>query len=376
MNRREFLAGSLAAAMLQAAPGRALAQDGAGRQTIVVGQSVDLSGVMQNIGRDYFTGAKVAFDQLNQSGGIGGKGIRFLQLDDAGDPARAAANAVELIENSRADVLFGFCSAACVEAVSRSEVFRKSQVDLFAPLTGVDHEAARGRVVYLHPGNAEEMQQIVRRLTNMSLSRLAIIHTESASMVASVRAAVSGLSALGIDKPRDYVLKEGAGNAAALIKAVAADRVQAVIVFADAFSASQLLKPLRAASPALFVCLGSMVDVATVQQILGPAGSQGMMVARAVPDPANTLIPVVSAFKKTLSRYMDEAPTAMSLEGYMAAQALIALLRKSDNTARLAQNARNRMGTLDLGGWKVELANERASEHIQLAMLTRDGRFI
>ncbi|MEN3110374.1 ABC transporter substrate-binding protein [Uliginosibacterium paludis] len=376
MNRRAFLAGSLSAAVLQAMPGRAWAQDGGNRQAIVVGQSVDLSGLMQNIGRDYFTGAKVAFDQLNQSGGIGGRSIRLLQLDDGGEPARAVANATELIENSRADVLFGFCSEACVEAVSRSEVFRRSGVDLFAPLSGLDHDAARGRAVYLHPGSAEEMQQIIRRLSNMTLSRLAIIHTESASMLASVKAAVAGLPALGIEKPRDYVLKDGASNAAALIKAVAADRIQAVIIMADAFSASQLLKPMRAASPALFICLGSMVDVATVQQILGAGGAQGMMVARAVPDPANTLIPVVASFKKTLARYMDEAPTAMSLEGYMAAQALIAVLRKSDSPSRLAQNARNRIGTLDLGGWKVELANERASERIQLAMLTRDGRFI
>lgn len=375
MNRRKFLAGSMAATLLQGLPLNAIAQEPGGRQTIVVGQSVDLSGVMQNIGRDYFTGAKVAFDQLNQSGGVGGKSIRFIQLDDGGDPARAVSNARELIENSRADVLFGFCSESCVEAVSRSEVFRKSDVDLFAPLTGSDHAGAKGRAVYLHPGSSAEMVQILRRLSNMALSRLAIIHTEAPSMLAARDAALAGLPGLGIALPRGYALKEGAANAPALIQAIAADRIQAVIVMADAFSASQLLKPLRLKSPALFICLGSMVDVATVQQIVGPGVANGMMVARAVPDPSNTLIPVVANFKRSLGKYMDEAPTAMSLEGYMAAQALIAVLRKSD-THHLAITARNRVGTLDLGGWKMEFANARAVDSIQLAMLTRDGRFI
>lgn len=375
MNRRGFLAGSMAATLLQGLSLGVSAQEPMGRQAIVVGQSVDLSGVMQNIGRDYFTGAKVAFDQLNQGGGIGGRQIRFIQLDDGGDPVRAVVNVRDLIENSRADVLFGLCSEACVEAVSRSEVFRKSDADLFAPLTGSDHAGAKGRVVYLHPGSAEEMVQIMRRLANMALSRLAIIHSDSPSMLAARDAALAGLSGAGGERPRSYALKDGAGNAAALIQEIAVDKIQAVIVMADAFSIGQLLKPLRQKNPALFICLGSMVDVATVQQIVGPAVANGMMVARAVPDPSNTLIPVVANFKRSLAKYMDEAPTAMSLEGYMAAQALIAVLRKSD-TRHLALNARTRIGTLDLGGWKMELGNARAVDKIQLALLTRDGRFI
>lgn len=375
MNRREFLGVGAATLLFPGLSTRADAKE-AGGSAIVVGQSIDLSGVMQNIGREYFTGATLAFDQTNLGGGIGGRPLRLIQIDDGGDPARALANTRQLIEEMHVDLLFGFCSEPCVEAVVRSEVFRRSDLDLFAPLTGIDHPAAAGRIVYLHPGHAEEMLQIMKRLANLSLTRLGIIHTELAAMAAAWSAALAATKGLSIEAPKSYLLKEGATNVATLIQTIARDRIQAVIVIADAFSAGLLLKPLRQQSPALFVCLGSMVDLPTIQQIVGPIPASGMMVARAVPDPVNTLIPVVAGFKRVLGRYMDEAPTAMSLEGYVAGQALVSVLRRNDGARRLAQAARDRVGVLDLGGMKLDLAGTRAIAQIQLAMLTRDGRLI
>ncbi|MBS1208726.1 MAG: amino acid-binding protein [Proteobacteria bacterium] len=377
MDRRGFLNGAMLAAMLWPLGVRQVgAQEPTGRRRLVVGQTVDLSGVMQNIGRDYFTGAKLAFDQANQGGGAGGRLIQFVQMDDGGDPAGAVANAGKLIESVGADVLFGLSSEACVEAVSQCAAFRHSDVEIFAPLSGVDHPGAKGRVVYLRPSSADEMKLVLKRLTFMSLTRLAILHTETPSMIATRDAALGGLAELNIERPRSYVLKDGASNARSLIEAIARDRIQAVVIMSDAFSAGLLLQQLRVQNPALFVCLGSMVDVSTVYQILGQSLSNGVMVSRAVPDPSNTLIPVVANFKRILARYMDEAPSSAGLEGFIAAQTLLAVLRKTDNPRQLASAARNRVGALDLGGWTVNLANNRASGRIEISMLTRDGRLI
>ncbi|PAS98478.1 MAG: hypothetical protein CGU28_01185 [Candidatus Dactylopiibacterium carminicum] len=374
MNRRDFLGASLAAGFLQGMPAMAHAQDRSGRP-IVVGQSVDLSGAMQNIGREYFSGAKIAFDQANEAGGVGGRPIRFLQRDDGGDPARTVTNTKAFLDDG-AELLFGFCSEACVEAAVGSEFFRRSDVDLFAPLTGIEHPASAGRITYLHPSLVEEMRQMLQRLGNLSLTRLGIVHTETPSMQAAYRAIQSELATQRLERPKSYTLRENAANSAEVIQALARDGIQAVIVMADAFSAGLLLKPLRQRDPAMFACLGSMVDLPTAQQLIGPDLSMGILVARAVPDPTNTLIPVVANFRRLLGRYLDEAPTAMSLEGYVAAQTLLAVLRRADSPRRLAATARNRIGMVDLGGLKLNLGGTRAINQIQLSMLTRDGRLI
>ena len=81
MNRRNFLTSAIYSAALLTLPSLpARAQDGSRR--IVIGQTADLSGSMQNIGRDYFTGAKLVFDQANAGSGPSFGHIRFVQIDD------------------------------------------------------------------------------------------------------------------------------------------------------------------------------------------------------------------------------------------------------------------------------------------------------
>jgi len=376
MNRRAFLGGSVAALSLLSFPLRVRAQENAARRQIVIGQTVDLSGSMQNLGRDYFTGAKLAFDQANAGDGLGGRHIRFVQLDDGGDPARATANAKRLIEEEKADVLFGLSSESCVEAVVNSPSFKNSDIEIFAPITGIDHPGAKGRAVYLRPSSAEEMVAILDRFIKMSLSRLALINTVSASMVAVRDAALAGIKERYNEAPRAYALKEGGGNAAAVVSAIEKDKIQAVVVMADAFSAAEITKLLRTRLPGLFICLGSSVDVQMVQQLIGPALAHGLMVSRVVPDPVNGVVPIVTNFKRTMTKYMDEAPTSAGLEGFIAGQALLTVLRKAENPRHLVNVAQKRVGMLDVGGWKVNLANNRAVEKIEMAMISRDGKLL
>lgn len=375
MNRREFLGGSLAVS-LSFLPGLVRAQDSAGRRQIIIGQTVDLSGGMQNIGRDYFTGAKVAFDQANASEVLGGRRIKLIQIDDGGDPIQAAGNAKRLIEDERADLLFGLTSESCVEAVATCAAFKNSDIEIFAPVTGIDHAAAKGRIVYLRPSSAEEMVSILDKFTKLSLSRLAFVHTASSSMIAVRDAAFSGLKERYFELPRTYVLKDSASNAQAVVSAIEKDQIQAVVIMADSISAALLVKQLRPRLPALFICLGSTVDVGSVQQIVGAKLAHGLMVSRVVPDPANGVVPVVTNFKRTLTKYLDETPTPAGLEGFIAAQTLLAVLRRAESPRHLASVAQRRVGMLDVGGWKVNLANNRAVDQVEMAMVTRDGKLL
>jgi len=376
MKRRTFLGGSVAAFSLQLLPSLANAQDTTSRKQIIIAQTADLSGGMQNIGRDYFTGAKVAFDQANAGEGTGGRKIKFIQLDDGGDPATASANAKRLIEDERADVLFGLTSESCVEAVANCAAFKNSDIEIFAPVTGIDHLSAKGRVVYLRPSSAEEMISIMDRFTKLSLARLALIHTASPSMIAVRDAAFAGIKERYFELPRAYTLKDSASNAQALVSAIEKDQIQAAIVMADSISAALLIKQLRPRMPALFICVSSTVDISSLQQIVGQKLAHGLMVSRVVPDPNNGVIPVVTNFKKTLSKYLDEPPTPSGLEGFIAAQTLMAVLRKAENPRHLAGVAQRRVGMLDVGGWKVNLANNRAVDKVEMAMVTRDGKLL
>jgi branched-chain amino acid transport system substrate-binding protein len=62
----------------------AAAEDGIGKNSIVVGQSVALTGPGASLAAPFHQGAKLYFDRVNAGGGINGRKIELVTLDDRG----------------------------------------------------------------------------------------------------------------------------------------------------------------------------------------------------------------------------------------------------------------------------------------------------
>src|SRR5215469_3484495 len=77
-------------------------------RTVVLGQSVPLTGAASEIGLAFAAGAKLYADQFNESSATSGIQLKLLQLDDGYDATRASSNARKLLEADKADMLFGF----------------------------------------------------------------------------------------------------------------------------------------------------------------------------------------------------------------------------------------------------------------------------
>ena len=65
--------------------GTAIAE-GVTADTITIGQSAPLTGSTAELGKDMKAGAEAYFEGINQAGGIGGRKLKLITLDDAGDP--------------------------------------------------------------------------------------------------------------------------------------------------------------------------------------------------------------------------------------------------------------------------------------------------
>ena len=75
---------------------------------ILLGQSCQLSGPLEGITREVRQGASLYFDHVNAQGGVHGRKIRVLALDDAYDPKRAEANTRHFIEDAKVLALFQY----------------------------------------------------------------------------------------------------------------------------------------------------------------------------------------------------------------------------------------------------------------------------
>ena len=109
-------------------------------QPLVIGLTTPLSGLNAAFGLGLQHGAQLAVDRANAIGGIGGRPLLLVSMDDRGDPGRAAANATRLLERGAVAItgVHGARSAAAVAEVLQ----RSTQTELrLGALSGPDKVA-------------------------------------------------------------------------------------------------------------------------------------------------------------------------------------------------------------------------------------------
>jgi ABC-type branched-subunit amino acid transport system substrate-binding protein len=123
----------------------ALAQ-GVSATAITLGQSAPLSGSNQELGLDIRNGALAYFKKLNDAGGVNGRKIELVTLDDANDVKRAGENTQKLIEEQHVFALFGYASAT----LSRPALpfVQQHKVPFVHPFTGADPMRVFDKLVY------------------------------------------------------------------------------------------------------------------------------------------------------------------------------------------------------------------------------------
>ena len=88
-----------------------------GKEPVKIGLLYSLSGVTSVSEKQLYNGTKLAIDELNAGGGIGGRKIETVFADYAPDPARAADKARKLILDDKVTAIVGTCSSAARQAV-------------------------------------------------------------------------------------------------------------------------------------------------------------------------------------------------------------------------------------------------------------------
>ncbi|MCO5164098.1 MAG: ABC transporter substrate-binding protein [Mesorhizobium sp.] len=108
-SRRAFVAAAMAGvAALTMFTVAVVAQE---KEPIVIGTSNQLSGHTATVGRPFVAGANTYINWINDQGGINGRKIRFIALDDQGNPDTGIANLRQLLSEN-ALVIFQPVSSA------------------------------------------------------------------------------------------------------------------------------------------------------------------------------------------------------------------------------------------------------------------------
>ncbi len=341
---------------------------------IVLGQSAPLSGPSAQLGRDYREGSLAWFAEVNRKGGIHGRRLRLVSLDDRYEPALTLSNTRRLIERERAFALFGYVGTPTTKEIL--PLVDQARIPLVAPLTGARllREPLRPMVFNLRASYRAEVERIVAELVRAGRHRIAVLHQQDAFGEDGLAASRSALGGHGL-RPVAVasVTRNSTATEAAARTIQAADPNAVVIISAYPSSASFSRSMLRRGSTAQLMNV-SFVGTAGLQDSLPGGAATGIGITQVVPFPWDRRVPVVAQYQQLLLKQRPSAGFGFtSLEGFLAARWLTAALEKAGPNPSRAQlaNAFEGMKQLDLGGFELRLSplDHQASDRVELTFL-------
>jgi ABC-type branched-subunit amino acid transport system substrate-binding protein len=345
-----------------------------GQADIVVGQSAPFSGPSSRTAKDFREGALAWFSEVNRRGGIHGRRVRLVSLDDRYDPKLTLANTRQLIDQERAIALFGFFGTANSEAVL--PLVEKVGIPLVAPRTGARslREPIRARVFNLRASYQAEIDVIVDHLVRDGRHNVAVVRIEDAFGEDGLRATQAALGRHGMKPVAVAGVSRNTRNTMETARRIHAAHPSAVLIISTFTTSAALTRDLqRLGSEAQLMNL-SPVDVEGLQDLLPGGQANGIGISQVVPFPWDRQVPVVAEYQRLIRQQQRSAHYGFtSLEGFLAARWLTeALERAGANPSHTTlQVAFERMRQVDLGGFQITLAprDHQASDFVDLTFL-------
>ncbi len=360
--------------------------------SITMGMSAPFSGSVRSLSDSMKLGIDTAFAQVNAMGGVHGRELKLIALDNGYDEKRAVETTRDLVENRHVFGLVGSVGTPTVKAVL--PYLNQSKVLLFGPLTGspVTRNDPPDRYVFnVRASYERETSAMVNYLVDVK-------HVPAKTIV--VFAQNDSFGDAGYDGASKTIRKKGysgellrvgydrntvdVGEAVSRVLSYSAlntkaGGVRAVIVVATATASASFTA--RIASVGAIVLNVSFVDASQLALEFHdhyPGVGTGVIVTQVVPHFDSAATGVIRYREALKTFYPDKSPGFASLEGYVVGALFIEGLRRAgpDLTTERVIDALEKIQDLDLGtgvAFRFGVSRHQASQKVWGTELGANG---
>ena len=325
-------------------------------------------------------GINAAFHEVNEAGGVHGRSLELLSLDDSYEPEQAVTNTLRLIEDERVFMLIG--AVGTPTSRSATPVSVDAGVPYLAPFTGAEFLRTLGpeNVINVRASYNQETEEMVARLTeDLGITRIAVMYQDDSFGRAGYQGAVKAL-ALRRTSPVGIGLYERNTTAVkAAVLDVQRSLPEAVILVGAYEPVATFIRWSRHLGMDVQFINISFVGSNALARELGSEGA-GVFVTQVVPFPNDLSQPVVRAYRSALSSYDPRSlPGFVSLEGYLAGRLAIAGLEGCgrDVTRECFLDSLTGVARIDLDGFVLGYGEDdnQGSDTVFLTVLGPDGEY-
>ncbi len=351
---------------------------GVTKTNILIGQSSPFSGSNKELGDDIREGIQAYFKLVNAAGGVNGRTLELIALDDANDAKRSGENARILIEQRGVLALIGYASATLsLPALPFAE---KSKVAFVGPFTGAEPMRTFRRNVYnIRASYADELEKIVDFYATTGMKKFSIIHYDDAVGKENLAAVELALTRRGLKPSSIATLKRNQTDLGATVSDVVKAEPDVVIATTLYKTTGDFIKSARKAGSGAQFASTSFVGASALANELGEQG-MGVVVAQVVPPYARASIPVVREYQAAIEKSLGKKDYSFtSLESYIGAKVIVEAIRRAgaNPTREGLLKTLDSMQNFNVGGYLVDFSasNHNGSKFVELTAISKAGRF-
>lgn len=345
---------------------------------ILIGQTASFTGTPAAAVKEITDGANLYLNWINRNGGVSGKQIKLISMDDKFDPKTTADNAQILLETQGVLALILTRGTPHSEAVL--PLLEKHRAVLIAPSTGANifHQPVNRWVFNVRSSYQSELIRIVSHIKTLGSGRIAVIYRDDSFG----DDALIGLNA-GFKKYQlvPILISKFDKNKPDLAPSIAeaVKREADHLIFIGGISeVNQGVRALRLAGSRARVYTPSNNAATGFIKALGEHAA-GVVVSQ--------VFPYERSIKHGITREMlalgkDQGVTDISpamMEGFAASKVLVEGLRRAspNPTREKLRAALETMKNFDIGGLTVSYSpsDHTGIEFVDLSIIASDGKF-
>jgi ABC-type branched-subunit amino acid transport system substrate-binding protein len=318
---------------------------------------------------------------VNKGGGVNGRKIELVALDDGYETERTVANTKTLINDKNVFALLSFYgSSPTTEAMNK--VFGPAKVPLVGTISGAGtlreplSQNPNGRYMFnVRASYADETEAIVNQLVSLGLKNIAVFYQNDGFGKSGLDGVTAALKKHNLAPTAVGTVERNSIDVDAAVQAIAKGKPQAVVMVTLYKPTAAFVKAMKKAGQNPMFMTLSPVGTEQLVAELGP-DARGIGISQVMPYPWNDIVPMVRDYQKLVGK---GGFSYYGIEGFVMARVVVDALRRAGKDLTREKMVSTLEGTsLDLGGFRVSYSpNSRlGSRYVELTVVGPGGKIL
>jgi branched-chain amino acid transport system substrate-binding protein len=348
-------------------------------ETIKIGMVNDQTGLNKGSGRGMKVGVQAYFKAVNEKGGVNGRKIDLIAMDDQMVTDKTVDSLLKLVEEQKVFALVG--SVGSSNCVASLPIVKEYKVPFINPRSGATELRIPfvREVIHIRASYQQEIDRVVDLLVEGGAKRVAVFYNNDTLGTDILNSTEIALQRHGLTLASKGLYDKATVPMNSALANIMAGNPDAIIVGAVYAIGSDFITLARKEGVKARLAACSFAGGYNLVKAIG-AAAEGLIMTQVVPELDDMSLPITKECRDAIQKNPEDVGfNVVTMEGCMAAKSMVMALEKAGNPPTQAGfiKAYESMKDADMGGIKLTFTPENhQGQHNVYLQIVQGGKLV